>query len=75
MTAMSENIEISVAKMEVQVENLEKDMADVKRDVKAIRTTLDKVDGSWKMLLVVGGFSAAVGGFVTKILSAWPFGR
>ena len=72
---MSEKIEVSVGKLEVQVERLEQDMIEMKGDVKAIRATLDETKGSWKMLLVVGGFAAAVGGFVTKLMTVWPFGR
>lgn len=72
---MSDKIEVSVGKLEVQVERLEQDMSEMKGDVKAIRATLDETRGSWKMLLVVGGFSAAIGGFVTKLMTVWPFGR
>lgn len=72
---MSEKIEISVARMEVQVERLERDMSEMKDDVKAIRATLDRASGGWKMLLVVGTISAAIGSFVTKALTLWPFGR
>lgn len=72
---MSEKLEVSVAKMEVQVERLEQDVSEMKGDIKAIRATLDKASGGWKMLLIVGGFAAAVGGLVTKVLSSWPFGK
>lgn len=72
---MTEKLEVSVAKMEVQVERLERDMIEIKEDVKAIRATLDQANGGWKMLMIVGGLSATVGGIVTKVLSAWPFGR
>ena len=72
---MDTKVEISVARMEVQVERLEKDMAELKDDVKAIRATLDKASGGWKVLMLVGGASAAIATFVTKMLTAWPFGR
>ena len=72
---MMEKFEISVAKMEVQVERLESDVTEIKSDVRAIRATLDKVDGGWRMLLVVGSISAALGSFITKALTLWPFGR
>ncbi len=75
MSEMSDKIEISVARMEVQVERLEADMAEMKGDVKAIRATLDKASGGWKMLLVVGTISAAIGSFVTKAITLWPFGK
>jgi multidrug efflux pump subunit AcrA (membrane-fusion protein) len=70
---MNEKIEVSVGKLEVQVERLEQDMSELKGDVKAIRATLDETKGSWKMLLVVGGFAAAVGGLITKVITVWPF--
>ncbi len=72
---MDNKLEISVARMEVQVERLEKDMAELKDDVKAIRATLDKASGGWKVLMMVGGASAAIAAFVTKILASWPFGK
>lgn len=75
MSEMSDKVEISVARMEVQVERLEKDMLEMKNDVKAIRATLDKASGGWKMLLVVGSLSAAIGSFITKVISSFPFGR
>ena len=75
MSEMNDRIEISVARMEVQVERLEADMAEMKSDVKAIRATLDKASGGWKMLLVVGTISAAIGSFVTKVITLWPFGK
>lgn len=70
-----DKVEVSVARMEVQVERLEKDVAEMKGDIKSILATLDKASGGWKMLMLVGGLSAAIGGFTTKLLSVWPFGR
>jgi hypothetical protein len=72
---MDTKVEISVARMEVQVERLEQDIAELKGDVKAIRATLDKATGGWKVLMLVGGASAAVAAFVTKLLASWPFGK
>jgi hypothetical protein len=73
--AMDTKVEISVARMEVQVERLEQDIAELKGDVKAIRATLDKATGGWKVLMLVGGASAAIAAFVTKLLASWPFGK
>lgn len=72
---MMDKIEISVARLEVQVERLEKDVAEMKEDIKSILATLDKASGGWKMLMIVGGLSAAISGFITKVLTIWPFGR
>lgn len=68
-------IEVSVGKLEVQVNRLETDVAEIKGDIKAIRATLDQAGGSWRMLVIVSSIAAAVGGFVTKMVSVWPFGR
>lgn len=72
---MSEKIEVSVAKMEVQVQRLETDVSEMKDDIKAIRATLDKAGGAWKMLVIVATIAAGIGSFVTKLLSAWPMGK
>lgn len=36
-----------------------------------INKTLSEAKGGWKMFLMVGGFSAAVGGLVAKLLPFW----
>lgn len=72
---MTDKIEVSVAKLEVQVERLEQDMHEMKGDIKAIRATLDGAAGGWKMFLLIGGVSAAIGGFLVKMVSLWPFSK
>lgn len=72
---MTENLQVSVAKLEVQVERLEGDVAEMKSDLKAIRTAIDNAGGAWKMLMIVAGFAAAIGSLITKIISMWPFGK
>lgn len=72
---MTEKLEVSVAKMEVQVKKLEEDVAEMKSDIKSILTTLNKAEGGWKLFLLVAGFSAAVGGLITKLVTVWPFPR
>jgi phage shock protein A len=72
---MTDKMEVSVGKMQVQVQRLEEDVSEMKGDIKAIRATLDKASGGWKMLMVIGGLSAAIGSFVTKVLTTWPLTR
>ena len=69
---MTERIEVSVGTLEVHVARLDIDRTEMKGDVKAIRKTLDAAGGSWKMLLMVAGFAAAVGSLVSKMLVVWP---
>lgn len=68
---MSET-DTAVARLEVQVERLEKDMTELKGDVKAIRVKLDKADGSIAMLMFVGGFCATIGAVLAKFIT-WKF--
>ena len=70
---MIDRVEVSVGKLEVQVDRLETDVGEIKGDIKHILKTLDTATGGWKTFLIVGGFSAAVGSFVTKMLTVWPF--
>jgi len=60
--------------LSADVANLKKQMDSMQADVRTIRDTLTEVRGRWKMLLMLAGFSAAVGAMFTKV-SAWvlPF--
>jgi len=72
---MAENNElgIAVAKMEVQVSQLEREMKEIKGDIKFIRQKLDQATGGWKTLMMVGGASAALMGFLLKMLGMVKF--
>lgn len=63
------DINVAVGKLEVKVNNLEREMKEIKGDIKFIRQRLDEAAGGWKVFMMVGGFSAAVGGLITKVLS------
>lgn len=52
--------------MEVQVEKLEQDMAELKSDIKFIRQKLDQAAGGWRVFLMVGTAGAALGGLIFK---------
>jgi len=65
------DVNIAVAKLEVQVTQLEREMKEIKGDIKFIRQKLDQAAGGWKVFMMVGGFSAAVGGILVKMLSMW----
>lgn len=65
MTSMTD-INVAVGKLEVQVERLEKDMAELKSDIKFIRRKLDEAAGGWKVFMIVGSAGAALGGLIFK---------
>lgn len=65
MVDMSD-LNIAVAKLEVQVERLEQDMAELKSDIKFIRRKLDEATGGWRVFMIVGSAGAALGGLIFK---------
>lgn len=62
------DVSISVAKLEVQVETLERDVREIKGDIKFIRQKLDQAAGGWRVFLVIGTAGAALGGIIFKAL-------
>lgn len=63
-----DTVDIAVARMEVQVERLEQDMAELKSDIKFIRRKLDEATGGWKVFMIVGSAGAAIGGIIFKLI-------
>ena len=63
-----DSVDIAVARMEVQVERLEQDMAELKSDIKFIRRKLDEATGGWKVFMIVGSAGAAIGGLIFKLI-------
>ena len=57
-------------RLEAQVEDLKKDMAETQRDVKEILEVINQAKGSWKVMMAVAGLSAFVSGLVVKF---FPF--
>lgn len=63
-----QDVSISVAKLEVQVETLERDVREIKGDIKFIRQKLDQAAGGWRVFLMVGTAGAALGGIIFKAI-------
>lgn len=64
-----------------QVKNLQESMEEARSDIKATRTDIslinqkfDRIDGGWRVLIVIGGVAGTVGAAITAIaIKAWPF--
>jgi prefoldin subunit 5 len=54
--------------LQSDMDKLVADMEQVKNSLNAIQRTLSEAKGGWRMLLVVGGFSAAIGGMISQIV-------
>lgn len=59
-----------LATLEQQMRDSRDDIAEMKIDVKAIRTALSEARGGWKIVLLLGGGAAAVGAAIAKLLSS-----
>lgn len=57
-----------VIRNEARITALEARNVEMWADIEHIREVVDQAKGGWKMLLMVGGASAAVGAFVVKII-------
>lgn len=66
---MAEEILRELGAHGAKIERLELDVAAIRRDVAAIRETLDQTKGGVRTLIAVGGFSGAFGAALVKGLS------
>lgn len=53
-----------------RLDALERDIEEIKSDVKSILMQLSEAKGGWRTLLMLGGISATLGGLATKALHA-----
>lgn len=51
-----------------KVEHLEKEVAELRGDVKHLVAMIEQARGSWKTLMMVGGLSAVIGASVAKVM-------
>ena len=55
-----------IGEMTAKISGLEASVQEMRTDLKAISRTLSEAKGSWRTLLMVAGFSSALGAFVMK---------
>lgn len=65
---MSEELQRDVGRHDAQIEGLERRMKTLEEKVDEMLAILNQAKGSWKTLVAVGGFAAAIGGFVGWLL-------
>jgi hypothetical protein len=61
----------NVVKHEVEIENIQRELRELRQDVKQITLILNRAQGSWKALVMVGGFASAVGAAMAKFITFW----
>lgn len=57
-----------LAVLETEFRIMKSELQEMRGDVRTIRDTLLQAKGGWKLFMMVGGFSAAVGAFIGKFL-------
>jgi chromosome condensin MukBEF ATPase and DNA-binding subunit MukB len=62
------NYEREMGAVGVKLEALEKDVADMKSDLREIRDALNQAKGGWRVLMMVSGASGAIGAAIVKFL-------
>lgn len=58
-----------LGRVEGRLEKVETDVAEMKRMVSDLHTTITTAKGGWKTLVAVGGVSAALASAITKFIS------
>jgi hypothetical protein len=58
--------------MEARIVLLEKELGAVRNDTRKILLTLSEAQGGWKTLMMLSGFSAALGGIISQIFLNFP---
>ena len=60
-----------ITHLQRDMDKLSEDMAEVKRCLSSINTTLSEARGGWKMMMMVAGASGAIGAALTQFASFW----
>ena len=66
---MSEINPIDYGRLEAQVEQVIKDMDEMKANVQAMRDLMEQSKGGWKVLVFLGGIAGTVGGIIGWFIS------
>ena len=64
-------IERTLGEHGARIAALEKDVTRMEEKLDRILETLSEAKGGWKMLMMVGGASATIGGLIATLLAKW----
>jgi len=63
---MTEGVQRDLGRLEAQMENVADKLNKLEVQVEIISRTLSEAKGGWKMLMLVSGASATIGGLIAK---------
>ena len=61
------SIEKELGRLEGRMDSVEKDLVEIKNDVRQIRDAALSVKGGWRTIVLLASVSAAVGGLAAKL--------
>jgi prefoldin subunit 5 len=68
---MTDELHRDVGRHDAEIASLQREIAELRTDVRSILTTLAEARGGWKTLMAVGGLAGAVGALATKLALAF----
>lgn len=72
---MTQGFERDIGRMEADIKNLTKAVEVLTVKVDDISTTLSEAKGGWRLMVLLGGASATLGGLVVKFLPIFSAGK
>lgn len=66
---------VEYGKMLAKVTALESEVSELRKDMKTVLLTLQEARGGWRLMMLLGGASAAAGGFIVKLAPLFQVGR
>lgn len=69
---MMSEYERELGEMNAKIAILETTVSEMRQDLRTVRDTLTEAKGSWRTLVAVAGFSAALGAFLVKLFPFLP---
>lgn len=64
----AEMSERDIGRHEAEIEQLQRDMTEIKADVKAIIATMEQAKGGWRAIALVAGMAGLLGALTTKFI-------
>jgi len=68
---MTDELHRDVGRHDAEIASLQREISELRIDVRSILATLAEARGGWKTLMAVGGLAGAVGALATKFALAF----
>lgn len=70
---MSEDMHQQLGRHGAEIQNLQRDITEIKKDLHGVVNTLAEARGGWRTLMLVAGVAGAVGAIMTKLALVFGF--